>query len=183
MNLKFSQEQKILIAIVLLVMVATTVYRDLTIDKNKNQNPNPPAVEQTMAAEGAPAKQKNIIKKINFKIADNKQLTAVLIDIKNVQHQVYGNSIDIRFQVTNKFNKPLTVRAEEVKVDGKKLDKKTVIMSQDIPAGETSEAVLTILEFEDHPLPAMQRSIEMTLNVYSWEDWDFEQNHRFTVSL
>lgn len=169
-------------AIVLLVLVATTVYRDLTV--GKTQNSYPPAKVQMIAAEQTPVKNHhNIIKKINYKIADNEQIKAVLIDIKNVQHQVYGNSIDIRFQVTNKFNKPLTVRAEEVRVDGKELDKTTVIMSEDIPAGETAEAVLTILEFEDHPLPAMQRSIEMILNVYSWEDWDFEKNHRFTVSL
>ena len=168
-------------AIVLLVLVATTVYRDLTV--GKTQNSYPPAKVQMIAAEQTPVKNHhNIIKKINYKIADNEQIKAVLIDIKNVQHQVYGNSIDIGSRSrTNSTS--MTVRAEEVRVDGKELDKTTVIMSEDIPAGETAEAVLTILEFEDHPLPAMQRSIEMILNVYSWEDWDFEQNHRFTVSL
>lgn len=174
------QERLILIGVLLLVLVATTVYRDF--NKNNTQNNTADAVELATTEDNR-AKLENMMKKVNFLVADNKQVKITLVDIKSVHHQVYGDSIDVRFVVTNKDKKTLTVRAEEIRADGKKLDKSTVIMSTDIPAGETGEAILTIMEYEDHRLPAMERSFEMVLNIFSWEDLDFEQNHKFLVNL
>lgn len=130
------------------------------------------------------AKMMDTVKNVNYEIIDNKNVKATLVDIRNVQHDVYGNAIEVRFQVVNKDKKKtLTVRAKDVAVDGEKLDGSSVIMSTDIPKGETSEAVLTIMEFEDCKLPAMEASFEMVLNVFSWDDLDFDQNHKFNVEL
>lgn len=177
--------QVILTALFLLVLVAFAALGN----SDKEEKSANKAELMVAADEGAKDAEKNVagkkdsVRKVNYEITDNKKVKATLIDIKNVQHEVYGNTIEVRFQVVNKDKKDLTVRAKEVSVDGKKLDGSTVIMSTDIPKGETGEAILTIMEFEDVQLPAMAESFEMVLNVFSWDDLDFDQNHKFTVEL
>lgn len=178
--------QVILTALFLLVLVAFAALGN----SDKEEKSTDRAELKVAADEGAKgtekkdAGKKDSVRKVNYEITDNKKVKATLIDIKNVQHDIYGNAIEVRFQVINKDQKKtLTVRAKDVSVDGNKLDGSTVIMSTDIPKGETGEAILTIMEFDDVKLPAMEESFAMVLNVFSWDDLDFDQNHKFTVEL
>lgn len=186
-NVQLNKVQKIqvvLSALLLLVLIAFAALGN----SDKEEKSSDKAELKMAAGEGTDnaevAKKLDAVKTVNHEIIDNKNVKATLIDIRNMQHDVYGDAIEVKFQVINKDKKKtLTVRAKDVFVDGEKLDNSTVIMSTDIPKGETGEAILTIMEFEDIMLPAMEESFEMVLNVFSWDDLDFDQNHKFTVEL
>lgn len=173
----------ILTTLLLIVLIAFAALGNSDKDeKNTDKADLKMAIDEDANAETA--KKLDAVKKVNYEIIDNKNVEATLVDMRSVQHEVYGNAIEVRFQVVNKDKKKtLTVRAKDVSVDGKKLDGSTVIMSTDIPKKETGEAILTIMEFEDIKLPAMEKSFEMVLNVFSWDDLDFDQNHKFKVEL
>lgn len=181
---KVQKMQVVLTALLLIVLIAFAALGN-SDKEEKNTDKAELKVTADESTENAEvAKKMDAIKNVNHEIIDNKNVKATLIDIKNMQHDVYGNAIEVRFQVVNKDKKKtLTVRAKDVSVDGEKLDDSTVIMSTDIPKGETGEAILTIMEFEDIQLPAMEKSFEMVLNVFSWDDLDFDQNHKFNVEL
>src|SRR5699024_10984654 len=72
------------------------------------------------------------------------------------------------FEVENKRKDTVTVRGEEVSVDGKMVDDMMVYMMQDVSGGKKADIVLTIDDnYGEEKLPEMEENLEFILKVYS----------------
>lgn len=132
---------------------------------------------------GVVQEEKEGIRKINQEIANDEVIQATLVDIKKVEDEVFGNSIEVKFEVVNKTDKTIEVQARQVSADGKMIDESMLSMSQEIAPGKTADAVLTIMEFEGTELPKMEDNFEMILHVFSWDDMEFEHDYPVKVEF
>lgn len=124
----------------------------------------------------------NVIE-LNQLIVDNENIKATLARIERKSDSIFGDSIEVVFEVENKREDTITVQAREVSVDNKMVDESMIVMSQDISGGKMADAVLTIQDFEGKGLPSMEENFEMLLHVFSWDDMDFQEDHEVKVSF
>lgn len=132
---------------------------------------------------GEVQEEKDGVREINKEIANDEIIQATLVDIKKVEDEIFGNSIEVKFEVVNKTDKTIEVQARQVSADGKMVDESALSMSQEIAPGKSADAVLTIMEFEGTALPKMEENFEMVLHVFSWDDMDFEKNYPVKVEF
>lgn len=148
---------------------------DFKEDGEENRNRDSKTEKQTL-------KKKEGVIEINLPIADDDIVQATLIEIKKDKDVLFGNTIEVKFEVVNKTDKTIEVQARQVSIDGKMVDESTIFMSQEIAPGKSADAVMTILEFDDIELPAMEENLEMLLHVFSWDDF-FDSNYDYPVKV
>lgn len=124
------------------------------------------------------------VKEFNQEIVDNDNVKATLISVERKTDDIFGDSVEITFEVENKRDDTIEVQAREVSADGKMIDQSMLTMSQEVASGKKADAVLTVQNYEeDGELPAMEENIEMLLHIFSWDNMDFTEDHEVTIDL
>ncbi len=126
---------------------------------------------------------KNVENEINEVIVDNENIKATLVKIVKVSDEVWGNSIEVIFDIENKRTDSIEVQARSVSADGRMVDDTLITMSQEIAPGKAATAKLEIMETEGYEFPKLTSDFEMTLHVFSWENYDFEEDHPVKVQF
>lgn len=145
------------------------------------------ATEEAKASEdsekGTGAEESGNVQEFDKEIVDNENVKAVLKSIEYIEDDIFGDSIEVTFEVENKRDDTIEVQAREVSADGKMVDESMQSMSQEIAGGKVADAVLTIQSLEGKELPSMEENFEMLLHVFSWDDMDFEEDHEVKVEF
>lgn len=123
------------------------------------------------------------VQEFDQEIVDNENVKAVLKSIEYIEDDIFGDAIEITFEVENKRDDTIEVQAREVSADGKMVDEAMQSMSQEVAGGKVADAVLTIQSLEGKELPSMEENFEMLLHVFSWDDMDFEEGHEVKVEF
>lgn len=123
-------------------------------------------------------------KEFNQVVVDNEHVKATLIRVeRSYDDFLESEKVDITFEVENKRQDAIEVQAGSVSADGKMVDEMLLTMSQEVAAGKLADAVLTIQDWEGGELPPMEDNIELTLNVFSWDDFDFDIEVPVTIDM
>lgn len=146
---------------------------DGTVEENTTENV---AEEEKEAVE-------NEANEINQVIVDNANLKATLVKIVKVNDDIWGNSYEVIFDIQNKRSDTLTVQARNVSADGRMIDEMLLSMSQDIAPSKSASAKLTIQEMEGYEFPELKSDFEMTLHAFSWDNYDYEEDHPVKVTF
>lgn len=145
------------------------------VDKeNTNENAN----QQT--EETATQNDEN---EINEVIVDNENVKVTLVKIVKKSDEVWGNSVDVVFDVTNKRSDSIEVQARNVSVDDRMVDETLLTMSQEVAAGKSATATLTVNEFEGYEFPKFEKNFEMVLYIFSWDNADYSEEHPVSITF
>src|SRR5690606_18120254 len=106
-------------------------------------------------------------KEINEVIVDNENVKVTLVKIVSKSDDIWGNSVEVVYDVTNKRSDNIEVQARNVTVDDRMVDETLLSMSQEVAPGKSATATLTINEFEGYELPKFENNFEMTLHIFS----------------
>lgn len=120
---------------------------------------------------------------INQVIVDNENVKATLVKIVKKDDPIWGKSIEVVFDVQNKRSETITVQANEVSADNRMVDEALITMSQDVASGKSATAKLTINELEGYDFPELKENFEMTLHIFSWDNYDYEENYPVKVTF
>ena len=123
------------------------------------------------------------VNEINQVIVDNENVKATLLKIIKVTDDIWGNSYEVIFDVQNKRSDSIEVQARSVSADGRLVDETLLSMSQEIAPGKSAYATLTISEFDGYEFPEMNSNFEMTLHIFSWDDYDYSEDHLVKVTF
>lgn len=122
-------------------------------------------------------------KEFNQEIANNDHIKATLISVEHIIDETWDEErFEIKFEVENKRDDTIEVQAREVSADGKMVDDSLLFMSQEVSGGKKADAVLKIQSY-DGDLPSMEDNIEMLLHIFSWDDFDFREDHKVIIDL
>ena len=130
--------------------------------------------------EGKAANDEN---EINQLIVDNENVKATLVKITKINDDTWGNSIEVTFDVENKRQETIEVQARSVSADGRMVDETLLSMSQEVAPGKTATAKLTIMEMEGYEFPELTSDFEMTLHIFSWDNYEYEEDHPVKVQF
>ncbi|SDZ62874.1 hypothetical protein SAMN05421736_12291 [Evansella caseinilytica] len=120
---------------------------------------------------------------LNMEIADNDNFKATLVSIERSEDSVFGEKIEIKFDVENKRDETIVFQARDVSIDGRMVDDSLIFMSTEVASGKAADAVLTLQDVSDGELPAMENDFEMLLHVLSWDDFDFQEQAEVSVTF
>lgn len=120
---------------------------------------------------------------INQLIVDNENVKATLVKIIKKSDDIWGNTIEVVFDVENKRSDTIEVQANTVSADGRMVDETLLSMSQEVAPGKAATATLTINEYEGYDFPALESDFEMTLHIFSWDDYDYTEDHPVKVTF
>ena len=123
------------------------------------------------------------INEINQVIVDNENIKATLLKITKVTDDIWGNSYEVIFDVQNKRSDSIEVQARSVSADGRMVDETLLSMSQEVAPGKSAYATLTISEFDGYEFPEMNSDFEMTLHIFSWDNYDYSEDHPVKVTF
>jgi len=122
-------------------------------------------------------------KDFNQTIVDNDNVKATLVKVEKVIDDFFDEEkVEITFEVQNKKDTTIEVQAREVSADNKMIDEAMLTMSQEVAPGKLADAVLTIQNYEGD-LPKMEEVIELTLHIFSWDNYDYSEDHKVTINL
>ena len=122
-------------------------------------------------------------KELNQVIADTENVKATLIGIEKIVDKTWDEEkFVVTFEVENKREDTIEVQAREVSADGKMIDDSMLMMSTEISGGKRADAELTIQNY-DGDLPAIEENLEMILHIFSWDDYDFAEDHKVTIEM
>jgi hypothetical protein len=121
--------------------------------------------------------------KINEVIIENDMYKITLTEILKKNDEMWGNTIDVVFEVENRLDYTIGVQARSVSADGYMVDESTYSMSQEVVAGKKAKAVLTINEFEGYEFPELNNNFEMTLLVFNYDSFEDIAEHPVNVSF
>ncbi|MGD6830694.1 hypothetical protein ACQCT5_00935 [Sutcliffiella halmapala] len=140
--------------------------------------------EATTEEEAAKTKEEDGFKEeFNKVIVDNESIKATLISVEKIVDPAWDEEkIDVTFEVENKREDTIEVQAREVSADGKMINDNFLFMSTEVSGGKLADAVLTIQNYEGD-LPKIEENIEMLLNVFSWDDMEFEEQHPVLIEF
>ena len=122
-------------------------------------------------------------KEINEVIVDNENVKATLVKIVKVDDETWGKTIEVVFDVENKRSDSIEVQAREVSADGRMIDETLLTMSQEVAPGKAATAKLQISEYEDYDFPELTSDFEMQLHIFSWDNYDYEEDHPVKVTF
>lgn len=123
-------------------------------------------------------------KKLNQEIADTENIKATLISVEKKKDDVFGDTIEVMFEVENKRDDTIEIQAREVSADGKMVDEGMLSMSQEISGGKKADATLTIQSYDDgKEIPELKENLEMILYAFSWDNMDFEEEHNVKIDF
>lgn len=120
---------------------------------------------------------------INYVVADNEKYSATLKNIVKKSDDIFGDSIEVVFEVENKTDTTIAFQSREVSADGYMVDDALISMSQEVAAGKKAKAVLSISDYEGYDFPELNEEFEMTLHVFNYDTFDTIEDHKFTVNL
>lgn len=122
-------------------------------------------------------------KELNQVIADTENVKATLIGIEKIVDKTWDEEkFVVTFEVENKREDTIEVQAREVSADGKMIDDSMLMMSTEVSGGKRADAELTIQNY-DGDLPAIEENLEMILHIFSWDDYDFTEDHKVTIEM
>lgn len=116
-------------------------------------------------------------------IVDNENVKISLKSVVEEKDDIFGDSVVITFEVENKRDDTIEVQAREVSADGKMVDESLVIMSTEVASGKLADAKLTIQAMGDQELPPMEDNIELKLHIFSWDDYDYSEDHPVVINF
>ena len=140
-------------------------------------------VEESGTEVNATETTDDAVNEINQVIVDNENVKATLLKITKVTDDIWGNSYEVIFDVQNKRTDSIGVQARSVSADGRMVDETLLSMSQEIAPGKSGYATLTISEFDGYEFPEMNSDFEMTLHIFSWDDYDYSEDHLVKVTF
>lgn len=139
--------------------------------------------EETSLAESETTGENNLYE-FNEVIADNENFKATLLNIEYVYDDMWDEEkIEVRFDVENKREDSIEAQARSVSLNGRMVDEGLLTMSQEIAPGKVAEAVLEIQDYEGNELPALEGDFEMSLYIFSWDDFEYEEEVPVNVSF
>jgi len=145
---------------------------------DSSSNPDGETGEQVEMQE-----EQNKVDKLEYIIADDEEIYAELVEIRYLEDEIWGNSIELSFALENKTDQTLEFQTRELSADDKMIDDATVVFSEEVAGGKKADGVLEIMEFEDTSLPKMEENIEFILHVFSWDDYDYEMDYPVKVEF
>lgn len=107
-------------------------------------------------------------------VYDEAGLKITYIGSKFKEDGLFGDTIEYKFDVKNDLERDVEVQAENISADGRMIDDMNYSMSTSIAAGKIGTATLTLEDYEG-TLPEEINELELTLNVFDWDDYDFEK--------
>jgi len=115
-------------------------------------------------------------------LVDNDNLKAVVTGIKKIEDKEWDEErYEISIEIDNKRDDTIEVQAHEASADGVMID--DMVMFSETVAGEKhSNATLIIENYEDD-LPEMEDNLEFTLNVFGFDDYDYDENHEVKIEF
>ena len=120
---------------------------------------------------------------INQVIVDNDMYKITLLEIVKKEDEIWGNSINVVYEVENRLDYTIGVQARSVSADGYMVDEAIYSMSQEVAAGKKAKAVLTINDFEGYDFPELTSEFEMTLLVFNYDTFEDIAEHPVKVSF
>lgn len=120
---------------------------------------------------------------INELIVDNENVKATLVKIVKKSDEIWGNSYEVIFDVENKRADTIEVQANTISADGRMVDETITSMSQEVASGKTAKATLSITEMEGYEFPELNSDFEMELHIFSWDDYEWSEDHPVKVSF
>lgn len=123
------------------------------------------------------------VKEVNEVIVDNDNVHATLVEIERKEDIFFDEVYNVVFEVENKLDHNIEVQARSVSADGEMIDETILAMSQDIAPGKKAKAVLQILNMESYDFPEMKENFEMTLHIFSFENFDYTEDHPVKVQF
>jgi len=135
------------------------------------------AEEKSNKEEGTEEEKDEVeAKEFDKEIVDNDHVTVTLMSVEKIIDKDWDEErFEIKFEVKNKRDETIEVQAREVSADGKMVDESMILMSQTVASDKLADAVLTIESYDD-PLPDIQENLEMILHIFSFDDYDFEND-------
>ncbi|OEC03019.1 hypothetical protein GY31_04740 [Lysinibacillus sphaericus] len=121
--------------------------------------------------------------KINQVVVDNESYKATLVEIVKKTDDIWGNSIDVIYEIENKLDYTIGVQARSVSADGYMVDEAILNMSQEVGAGKKAKAILTISDFDGHDFPELKSDLEMQLYVFNYDTFIEIAEHEVKVSF
>lgn len=95
----------------------------------------------------------------------------------------FGDEMNFLFDVENTLTRNIEVQAENVSVDGRMVNEMNVTMSDSIAAGKVGTATLSFGDYDGKGLPEFNETLELNLQLFDWDDWDFEVEVPVKVNL
>lgn len=136
------------------------------------------------AAEEETEENEGQVYEYNQEIADNDNFKATLVSIEQSYDEFFESDvIEVTFEVENKRDDAVEFQARQVSIDGKMVDEMLLSMSQEVAGGKSADAVLTIEDYEGGEIPALEGDFEMLLNVFSWDDMDYDEEAEVNVTF
>lgn len=124
----------------------------------------------------------NEAKEFNDIIADNDHLKATLISIEKVVDEEWDEEYySVNIEIENKREDTIEVQAHQVSADGRMIDD-FVYFSETIAGGKIADGKMQIQNYEGE-LPSMEENLEFILNVYSHDDYEFENSTDVKIEL
>ena len=144
---------------------------------------NEASTNETTNSENDAAKDSEEKESINQVIVDNDMYKITLLEILKKEDDIWGNSIDVVYEVENRLDYTICVQARSVSADGYMVDEAIYSMSQEVVGGKKAKAVLTINDFEGYDFPELTSDFEMTLHVFNYDSFDTIADHLVQVSF
>lgn len=112
----------------------------------------------------------------NQELLNDDDLTVTLLEVEKMYDETFDTEdIEVRFEVENKQDFGVEVQARSVSMNGKMVDESTMSMSQEVAAGKRADATLSIRDWGDAEVPELEEDLEMTLRIFSWDDYDYSE--------
>ncbi|PTY92935.1 hypothetical protein [Heyndrickxia sporothermodurans] len=173
----------IIVALIIVIgIIASLGSGSETEQVEGNVNKQDQSAEQKSADKKEAAKEDNNTD-VNKVIADDENVKATLLRVERKKDDVFGDTIDVVFEIQNKTDRNLEFQARSVSVDGKMVDETILSMSQEISPGKTADARLTMTEFEGYELPALEKDLELELHGFDWDNMEFELNYPVSITF
>lgn len=106
-----------------------------------------------------------------------------MLEIVKKKDPIFGESIQVVFEIENKLDYAIGVQARSVSADGYMVDETILSMSQEVAAGKKAKAVLSIEDFEGYDFPELKEDFEMDLHVFNYDSFEDIAQHEVKVSF
>jgi len=120
---------------------------------------------------------------INEVIVDNEKYKVTLLEILKKEDEIWGNTIEVVYEVENRLDYTIGVQGRSVSADGYMVDESIYSMSQEVVGGKKAKAVLTINDFEGYDFPELNNDLEMTLVVFNYDSFEDIAEHPVKVTF
>ncbi|BAB07179.1 hypothetical protein P4631_18240 [Halalkalibacterium halodurans] len=169
---------------ILLVGVLTACGEAATTEEESAKGQAEETSDEAAEEEAEESDAEEGVIELNQEIADNDSFKATLVSIERIYDETWDEEkIEVVFDVENKRDDTIEFQAREVSIDGRMVDEMLLTMSTEVASGKSAKAVLTIQDYEGGDLPELEEDFEMLLHVFSWDDYDFQEQAEVNVTF